>query len=263
MLISASALAKRLNDPTTVILHVGSDKDYTAGHIPGARLVTLADISITGDRGLRLELPPVESLVAAFGKLGVTDKSQVVVYHGTESIQSATRVWFTLDYLGLGHRASLLDGGLAAWRNEGRSLTTESAPPVQPVSFAVKPNPALVVDAAWIQSHAKDASVDLVDARTPEFYSGASLGSMPRAGRIPGARSVPYSTLLDATGKLKAAAELKKALPAGKLAVTYCHIGQQATLPYFVAKYLGNDARLYDGSFQDWSMRSELPVEVN
>jgi thiosulfate/3-mercaptopyruvate sulfurtransferase len=39
---------------------------------------------------------------------------------------------------------------------------------------------------------------------------------------------------------------------------TYCHIGQQASLLYFVARYLGYDAHLYDGSFQDWSNRSEL-----
>ena len=46
----------------------------------------------------------------------------------------------------------------------------------------------------------------------------------------------------------------------GDQVVSYCHIGQQATLVYFVAKYLGYGARLYDGSFEDWSKRTELPV---
>jgi 3-mercaptopyruvate sulfurtransferase SseA len=65
MLISTAALADRLEEESLVIFHVGSQKDYDAGHIPGARLITLADISITGEGGLRLELPPTETLLSA------------------------------------------------------------------------------------------------------------------------------------------------------------------------------------------------------
>jgi thiosulfate/3-mercaptopyruvate sulfurtransferase len=101
----------------------------------------------------------------------------------------------------------------------------------------------------------------LVDARTPEFYSGASAGSMQRAGHIPGARSVPFVTLFTASGTFKSASELRQILGSGsEPLVTYCHIGQQATVPYFAARLLGLEARLYDGSFQEWSGRGELPV---
>ena len=143
--------------------------------------MTLADISITGERGLRLELPPVDALERAFGRLGVASSSRVVVYAGTESVQSATRVWFTLDYLGLGRGASLLDGGLPLWRAEGRPFTTE-APRVKPRKLAARPAAERVVSAEWVRAHLDDRTVQLLDARAPEFYSGANAGNMPRAG---------------------------------------------------------------------------------
>lgn len=266
MLVPAGWLAEHRSDRDIVILHVGTDKDYSAGHIPGARLVTLSDISITGERGLRLELPPVDSLLQALGRLGVSDYSRVVVYAGTESVQSATRVWFTLDYLGLGGRASLLDGGLAQWRAENRALSSET-PQVAPANFTPHPRPEVVVAADWINGHLKDESVKIIDARLPEFYSGANAGNMPRAGRIPGAVSAPFTSFLDENRRFKSKEELAallKAAGAGKdrTLVSYCHHGQQATVVYFVARYLGFEPRLYDGSFQDWSARTELPVDA-
>jgi CubicO group peptidase (beta-lactamase class C family) len=259
-LVSGDWLSAHLHDPSLVILHVGQSQDYNAGHIPGARLVSLSDISITGERGLRLELPPVPALVQTFGRLGVSDTSRIVVYAGTESVQSATRVWFTLDYLGLGDRAALLDGGLAAWRAAQRTLTSE-APTVQPHSFMPHPAPQKVVNAEWVRGHLSDKAVQVLDARLPEFYSGENAGGMPRAGHIPGARNVPYNSLLGENGTLKPAGTLHSSLDGAPSMVSYCHIGQQATVLYFAARYVGLDAHLYDGSFQDWSARPELPVD--
>jgi thiosulfate/3-mercaptopyruvate sulfurtransferase len=261
MVVSTDWMSQHLTDSDVIVLHVGSQKDYDEGHIPGARLVTLADISITGERGLRLELPSTEALVTAFRKLGITNTSRIVVYPSGESIQSATRVWFTLDYLGAGDRTSLLDGGLLHWRSEGRPVSTE-APAFEAGNFTGRARPDVVVDADWIREHSRDVNVSLIDARTTEYYSGANPGSMPRAGHIPAARNVPYHTFFDASSrKLLSDTQLRSLLEPGKTQVTYCHIGQQATVPYFVARYLGLQAKLYDGSFQDWSSRSELRVD--
>ena len=43
---------------------------------------------------------------------------------------------------------------------------------------------------------------------------------------------------------------------------TYCHIGLRASVLYTVAKSLGYDTRLYDGSMNEWSTLSDdYPVE--
>ena len=266
MLVSAEWLAENLQQHGLVVLHVGTQKDYDAGHIPGARLAALADLSVTGERGLRLELPPVQALAGALGRLGIAKDSRIVIYPAAESVQSATRVWYTLEWAGLGDRAALLDGGLAAWRAAGKPVDTAS-PPGGTTTPSLTPHPELVVNAEWVRAHGAASDVALLDARLPEFYSGADAGNMPRAGRIPGARNLPFSSLLDSQRKLKPAAELRElfaqrgATP-GKTVVVYCHIGQQATLLYFAARLIGLEPRLYDGSFQDWSSRPDLPVET-
>lgn len=266
-LVSTDWLAGQRGRDDLIVLHAGTRKDFEEGHIPGARLVELADISITREDGLRTELPPVDQLRETFSRLGVSGDSHVVIYAGNSSFQTAARVFFTLDYLGLGDRTALLDGGLALWRAEGRPLSTEAAP-IRRGTITPQPAPERVVDAAWIQEHGGDRGVAVIDARAPEFYSGASPGQMPRAGHIPGARNLPYTTLVDGQGRFKSREEIAALLAQagarpGSTIVSYCHVGHQASAIYFAARYAGFEARLYDGSFQDWSRRPELAVEVS
>jgi thiosulfate/3-mercaptopyruvate sulfurtransferase len=124
----------------------------------------------------------------------------------------------------------------------------------------------LIVDASWVSENLGKPNVRILDARAPQFYTGAEVGRMPRGGHIPNAKNIPFSSLVDDSNKLKSPAVLAELFKAadvqpGKKVATYCHIGQQASLLYFVAKYLGYDAHVYDGSFEDWSNRKELPVE--
>ncbi|MGZ8843591.1 MAG: sulfurtransferase [Pyrinomonadaceae bacterium] len=266
MIVSTDWLAKHLNDDSLVLLQVGDQAEYTAAHIPGAQFIQISDISTPRGQGLTLELPQVEQLKATFEKFGVTDKSRIIVYFGKDWVTPTARVFLTLDYLGLGDRTSILDGGLPAWQAEGRPVTAEVRQP-KPGSFTPKPNAKLVVDAAWVSANLNKPGIAILDARLPQFYTGAEKGQMPRGGHIPNAKSIPFSSLVeDKTNKFKSADALRSIFASASVkerdtVATYCHIGQQASLLYFIARYLNYDAHLYDGSFQEWSNRSELPVE--
>jgi thiosulfate/3-mercaptopyruvate sulfurtransferase len=266
MIVSTDWLSKHLNDASLVLLHVGDKKEYDAAHIPGAQFIQLSDISAPRGQGLILELPSVEQLKAAFEKFGVSDDSRIVIYFGKDWVSPTARIYFTLDYLGLGDRASILDGGMLVWQAENRPVTAEvRAPKVG--SIAPRPNTKLVVDATWVSANLNKPGVAILDARASKFYTGAEAGQMPRAGHILGAKSIPFSTLVeDGNNKFKSPEALRQLFTAEGVkpqdsVATYCHIGQQASLLYFVARYLGYDAHLYDGSFDDWSRRPELPVE--
>ncbi len=266
MIVSTDWLAQHLKDDSLVLLQVGEKDEYTAAHIPGAQFVSVADISTPRGEGLALELPTVSQLKATFEKLGVGDKSRVVVYFSKDWVTPTARVFMTLDYLGLGDRTSILDGGLPAWRAEGRLLTTQVRNP-RAGKLTPHPNPKLVVDAVWVNAHLNQPGVMILDARAAKFYTGEEVGRMPRGGHIPGARSIPFSSLVgDSDNKFKSSEALRQlfstaGVKKGDSITTYCHIGQQASLLYFVARYLGYEAHLYDGSFEDWSHRPELPVE--
>jgi thiosulfate/3-mercaptopyruvate sulfurtransferase len=264
LLVSASWLAEHLNDADLVIIHVGPKEEYEVGHIPGARLLSTAEVSTPQGSGLRLQLPEEDQLKSALERIGISDNSRVVVYFGKDWVTPATRIFYTLDYAGLGGQTSILNGGLPAWRAENHPVTTDVLF-VRPGTFTPRPKRNQVVDAAWVQSNLENSSVSLVDARLPDFYSGANPGTMKRAGRIPGAVNIPFSSLLDDSNRLKDPGSLREifrnsGIKPGNRVVSYCHIGQQATMVYFVAKYLGYDASLYDGSFEEWSARSDLPV---
>jgi thiosulfate/3-mercaptopyruvate sulfurtransferase len=266
MIVSTDWLAEHLKDESLIMFHVGDKAEYEAGHIAGAQYITLQDISAPRGQGLILELAPVAQLQATFEKFGVTDKSRIVLYFGKDWVTPTARVFMVLDYLGLGDRTSILDGGLPAWRAAGKPAVTEVAQP-KAGHFTPRPNSNLVVDYAWVNANLHKPNVAILDARNSKFYDGSDAGQMPRAGHIPGARSIPFNTLVDeSSNKFKSPDELRTlfktaGVSPGETVATYCHIGQQASLLYFVARYLGYDAHLYDGSFQDWSNRSDLPVE--
>jgi thiosulfate/3-mercaptopyruvate sulfurtransferase len=265
LLVSGAWLSGHLQDPNLVILAVGNKPDYDAGHIPGSLYLDPAVIR-AADSALTLELRPIPELVDAFSKLGISSNSRIVLYTNGGAMPTTTRVLWTLDAMGLGSQTSMLDGGFAVWKSDSRAISKDVRTP-KPGTLAACPQTDVVVDSDYVKSNLKHAGVAIVDARLAAFYSGERPGNGKKPGHIPGASNVPFDSIVDDKGNLKSPEALQAMLSAagvkkGDRVVSYCHIGQQATALYFVARYLGYDARLYDGSFEDWSGRKDLPVET-
>lgn len=268
LVVSPAWLAGHLHDKGLVIFHIGDRATraaYDSTHIPGAQfLAPLSEFSTPRAEGtLNLELPSVAVLDSVLEAKGISNDSRIILYNARQYFSPTSRALFTLEYMGLAGRVSILDGGLEAWQSEGRPVTAE-APVVAAGRFTPHPNPELVADAGFVSAHLDDKAVRIVDARDTAFYNGRET-RQGRNGHIRNAVSIPYTTMVDSTGKFRNPTRLQAqfaeaGVAKGQTVVTYCHIGQQATLVWFAARYLGFTARLYDGSFQDWAPRTDLPV---
>jgi thiosulfate/3-mercaptopyruvate sulfurtransferase len=269
LLVEIDWLSQHLSDRGLVILHVGNRAEYDAGHIPGARFITEEDVAAPHDhsnpKDMMLELPPVETLRAKVASFGISDDSRIVVYFGKNGgVPSATRIIFTLDYLGLGERTSLLNGGLAAWQRAGKTVATAS-PPVVAGKLSARPPKNLVVDAEFVKSVRERPNHTLVDARAAVFYRGIQPTMNNLSGHIPGAVNVPFTEITDNELRIDRAriegVFRKAGVKPGDTVVAYCHVGQQATAVIFAARLLGHPVVMYDGAFQDWAVNNRGPVE--
>ena len=271
IVVSTAWVAQHLSDPNLVLLHVGDAGAYPGKHIGGARYVNFSGNGWAAPRvpgALALELPTPEEFRATLVALGVSDNSKIVVYQAKQLFAPATRAILTLSWAGLGSQTVLMDGGLDVWEKEGRP-TTSDAPVVKPGTLSPLRTQPVIASLEDVQKAQTAKTVKILDARDRAFYDGTQEGGNQAArnrGHIPGALSVPYSSVYAADGTLKTDAELlaifkDAGVEAGDTVITYCHIGQQATSTLFAARTLGFSVKLYDGSMDEWSLK-KLPVET-
>lgn len=265
MLVSTAWVAAHLKDPAVVILDAETTRrPYDGGHIPGARLLDMKRLMWPGDPPVGAQMRSPAAVDSALEAVGAADGRHIVVYSSSPVI--AARAWVTLDVMGIGGEASMLDGGLEAWRHEGHPLSTRT-PRVTPGTLTLHPRTGAVVDSDWLLKRLHDPQVTILDARSQAEYAGTDrrTGGKLHAGHIPGAFNLDWRKLVESRKlpllrsrkELSSLVEASGAAP-GSTVVTYCQTGVRASFDYFVARLLGYHVELYDGSWHDWGSK-DLP----
>jgi thiosulfate/3-mercaptopyruvate sulfurtransferase len=270
-LVSTEWLAANLAAPGLRILdasyHVGlpgepprdATAEFAAGHIPGAIFMNLAAFAEPG-AALPSTMPGATHFATVAGGLGLRADDRILLYDDAPHHTSA-RAWVMLRAFGCA-QVSLLDGGLATWKAEGRALERGHAGPAPspaPSIFDVTTAGVGLRDLAAMRMIQQDGSAQIVDARSAARFTGAEPDPRPGVapGHMPGARNLPCTQLFEADGTWKRGDALAAAFAAagvdlGRPMAMTCGSGITASVLAFGAHLLGRDAAIYDGSWTEW-----------
>jgi thiosulfate/3-mercaptopyruvate sulfurtransferase len=269
-LVTADWVKDNLNNPKVRIFEVSVDPEvYAHDHIPGAvNLNWHVDLVDTINR----DIAPREKLQATLRKAGVQPDTTIIIYGDHNNWFAAWGAW-VLDLFGLGANVKLLDGGRKLW--EARKL---------PVTAEVPKFPASSINLAERNDRLRARLPDvlaiaegrvpgkLIDIRSPDEYTGKIFAPEGvkelsiRAGHIPGAENVPWSTIVNDDGTFKPVDEIRaiyaaKGVDGSQTVVTYCRIGERSSHSWFALKrILGYDVRNYDGSWTEYGNAVGVPV---
>ncbi len=247
--------------------YVGAREEYEQGHIPGAVYIDWSRDIVDPDDPVEAQIAPPERFAAMMERLGIGDEHLVVAYDAHPASQFATRLWWALNYYGHPD-VVVLNGGLNRWLREQRPLDT--AIPAYPAAiFTPVPQPQLRATAEDVLSFIGQQGVRLVDARERAQYTGELVRGHGRPGHIPTALSLPREEVIDpATGTFRSKEELAHIFSSAGITpdervVAYCNGGVAATTLLFSLAMLGYpNLTNYDGSWNEWGKRQDLPTEL-
>jgi thiosulfate/3-mercaptopyruvate sulfurtransferase len=270
VLIDADWAQAHLTDPNVRFVEVDVDTtSYEQSHLPGA--VGWNWTSQLAD-GIRRDIAGREDFSALLSKSGIGPDTTIVLYGDNNNWFAAWAYWQLKLY---GHRdVRILDGGRKYWLDHGLALTTDVPTPAETGYQLPEADFALRAFRDDILPRLDDASLALVDVRSPAEFNGEIIAppgmteTAQRAGHIPGAASIPWAQTVREDGTFKSADEVSalyeaKGVTADKDVIAYCRIGERSSHTWFVLHELLGYRRVrnYDGSWTEWGSMVGVPIE--
>jgi thiosulfate/3-mercaptopyruvate sulfurtransferase len=252
LLVEPSWLKQRLGDPRLRVIDMRDTDAYAGGHVPGAVSLELAELGSTVGE-LQNVLLPAPEFGRRMAACGISNGDAVVAYDDQWGLAAARLVWGLHHY---GHdRVTVLDGGWDRWVAEGGPIA-EGEAHLTPGSFEATVRADVHADTDWIARRIDSGRAVLLDTRTPAEFE---------KGHLPGAigwdwfNAVPADSWNVSRDPEELRAEWNEmGIDVSDEVTVYCRSGMRAAHTYLVLRNAGfARVRLYDGSWQEWSMKME------
>ncbi|MBN2870266.1 MAG: sulfurtransferase [Campylobacterales bacterium] len=265
-LVSPQWLGKNMNNPSVRVVEVSEGGSYDLEHIPGASHTTIAAWRF--DNGTFLSVRSVEEIEKEISRLGIDEKSEVVLYapiSEPKDLLKTSYIYWALNYYGI-KNVGILDGGMKAWKNAQLPLTSEETM-IKPTAFKARLDNGKIADLAYVKNHL--GKLPMIDARPADMYLGITpTPTVKRNGHVEGAMSYSWNYSVDKEYLLKPRAMLERVFKEGygldknKEILVYCTGGLETSYNYFVLSgVLGyKNVRLYDASMKEWGNREDTPM---